>query len=51
MFASTHEPHPKTSCEFFKMCIHFCAAKVVHSKSSGKHESSLTESSSEQKLT
>ena len=32
----------KTSCEFFKMCTHFGAVKVVHSKSSDKHESSLT---------
>ena len=28
--------------EFFEMCIHFGAVKVVHSKSSDKHESSLT---------
>ena len=26
----------------FEMCIHFGAVKVVHSKSSDKHESSLT---------
>ena len=26
----------------YKMCIHFGAVKVVHSKSSDKHESSLT---------
>ena len=29
-------------CEFFEMCIDFGAVKVVHSKSSDKHESSLT---------
>ena len=28
--------------KFFKMCIHFGVVKVVHSMSSGKHESSLT---------
>ena len=32
------------------MCIHFGAVKVVHSNSSDKRESSLTQSSFEQKL-
>ena len=45
-------PSRETSCEFFEMCIHFGAVKVVHSKSSDKHESSLTlrVALSEQKL-
>ena len=44
------EPLPYTSCEFLEMCIHFVAVKVVHSKSSDKHEYSLLPDFAEQKL-
>ena len=32
----------RQAVNFFKMCIHFGAVKVVHSKSNDKHESSLS---------
>ena len=39
---SCMSPSRRQAVNFFEMCIHFGAVKVVHSRSSDKHESSLT---------
>ena len=45
MYASTRlliGPFHRQTVNFFQMCIHFGAVKIVNSKSSDKHEPSLT---------
>ena len=42
MLSLVKDPLLQTSGVFFEMCIRFGAVKVIHSKSSDKHESSLT---------
>ena len=41
LLSLVNEPLPYKNCEFFEMCIRFGTVRVVHSKSSDKHESSL----------